>query len=114
MRKIFTLIFTSLLILTACSEPDTDKQSTSKHKRYSKEEKHTSKNKTVEKPQANVVTTDEDIKEDENKTTLQEDTSQTQLDTHNVRDRATLEQILNGDYTDQQKIEAYNLSLIHI
>ncbi|AKS69485.1 hypothetical protein RN70_08255 [Staphylococcus schleiferi] len=108
MRKIFTLIFTSLLILTACSEPDTNKQSTSKHEHHSKEEKHASKNKTVEKPQANAVTTNEDVKEEEKKGAVQEDTSQTQLDTHNVRDRATLEQILNGDYTEQQKIEAYN------
>ncbi|MCG1064118.1 hypothetical protein K4S80_02045 [Staphylococcus epidermidis] len=125
MKKVLFLIFASLLVLGACgqsedhSKKDDDKKSESKSdkksndpkkdntkdKKSKEEEKEKSANESNEQ---NSSSTEEKNNENQNsqKQSSQEKSNQN-IDLSNIQDRNTLESIIYGNYTEEQKVQAY-------
>ncbi|MGD6885823.1 hypothetical protein [Staphylococcus shinii] len=109
MKRILFLILASFLVLAACSQEEgksedkketksSDKESEQDNKK--KDENKKSKNDKREKSDENTEqqTTEETFKSQENK----------KVDMSNITDRSILESVIYGNYSEQQKIQAYN------
>ncbi|UXR37457.1 hypothetical protein MUA41_10515 [Staphylococcus simulans] len=121
MKKLFALLAMSILIVSACGQNDEkpkedteDKAATEKKdKSQSKNEENEKKkqtdknqqkeNNTQNEQQANT----EQQNKDESSAEKQNQQSQ-QVDLSNITDRATLENVIYGNYAEIDKIKAYN------
>ncbi|MDU7809573.1 MAG: hypothetical protein E7J60_05800 [Staphylococcus epidermidis] len=125
MKKVLFLIFASLLVLGACGqnadktneddnkkyESKSDKKSNdpkkdnTKDKKSKEEEKEKSAN---ERNEQNSSSTEERNNENQNsqKQSSSEKNNQN-IDLSNIQDRNTLESIIYGNYTEEQKVQAY-------
>ncbi|PTJ17271.1 hypothetical protein [Staphylococcus simulans] len=127
MKKLFALLAMSILIVSACGQNDEkpkedteDKAATEKKdKSQSKNEENEKKkqtdknqqkeNNTQNEQQANTEqqNKDESSVEKQNQQNQQNQQSQ-QVDLSNITDRATLENVIYGNYAEIDKIKAYN------
>lgn len=127
MKKLFALLAMSILIVSACGQNDEkpkedteDKAATEKKdKSQSKNEENEKKkqtdknqqkeNNTQNEQQANTEqqNKDESSAEKQNQQDQQNQQSQ-QVDLSNITDRATLENVIYGNYAEIDKIKAYN------
>lgn len=127
MKKLFALLAMSILIVSACGQNDEkpkedteDKAATEKKdKSQSKNEENEKKkqtdknqqkeNNTQNEQQANTEqqNKDESTAEKQNQQNQQNQQSQ-QVDLSNITDRATLENVIYGNYAEIDKIKAYN------
>ncbi|MDT4036346.1 hypothetical protein RPO35_06090 [Staphylococcus hominis] len=126
MKRYFILLFSSFLILSAC---DNDFSLTGDNK---KEQNDTNNNKDniKEKEDNHISKSDKNSIEHNDKTTQNQNTSNeqtsneeidskdtiedvsshnnNQIDFSNIKDKSTLESIIYGNYSEEQKIQAYN------
>ncbi|RIN56338.1 hypothetical protein [Staphylococcus simulans] len=127
MKKLFALLAMSILIVSACGQNDekpkedtedkaaTEKKDKSQSKNEENEkEKQTDKNQqkennTQNEQQANTEqqNKDESSAEKQDQQNQQNQQSQ-QVDLSNITDRATLENVIYGNYAEIDKIKAYN------
>lgn len=107
MKKLIILFFSSMLVLAACGQKeDSSSKDNNEENKQDNKQKEDSKKENANKSASNTeeqsteeVTTDEQqSSEEENKN----------LNYKNVTDRDTLVKILYGDYTEEQKVIAYN------
>ncbi|MCG2184617.1 hypothetical protein K4R02_11100 [Staphylococcus epidermidis] len=134
MKKFLVLIFASLLVLGACgqsednSKKDDDKKSESKSDKKSNDPKKDKKSDDKQKSdddkeksaneinEQNSSSTEEKNNENQNnnKQNTQDNSSNenhqnTQsIDITNIKDRGTLESVIYGNYSETEKIQAYN------
>ncbi|MDK7927113.1 MAG: hypothetical protein QP798_07055 [Staphylococcus simulans] len=101
-----TLALSSALILTACGQEDNEKDN--KTETTNKSEKK-DKQKQKSEDQKNDDSVNSANKENQNsqKQPTQEKNNQN-VDLSNIQDRNTLESIIYGNYTEEQKVQAYN------
>lgn len=101
-----TLALSSALILTACGQEDNEKDN--KTETTNKSEKK-DKQKQKSEDQKNDDSVNSVNKENQNsqKQPTQEKNNQN-VDLSNIQDRNTLELIIYGNYTEEQKVQAYN------
>ncbi|MBO0386203.1 hypothetical protein [Staphylococcus simulans] len=124
MKKLFALLAMSILIVSACGQNDekpkedtedkavTEKKDKSQSKNEENEKKkQTDKNQqkennTQDEQQANTEqqNKDESTAEKQN----QQNQQSQQVDLSNITDRATLENVIYGNYAEIDKIKAYN------
>ncbi|WP_425255803.1 hypothetical protein [Mammaliicoccus sciuri] len=125
MKKLLILLFASLLVLGACgqkeessSKNDTKETKKEVKKEVKKEEKKEDKKKEVSKkaePKSEEQSTEE-VATNEQQTTQEEANSteevvqeqQTQVNTSNISNETQLQSVLNGNFSEEQKIQAYN------
>ena len=125
-RLLGTALLTSALLLTACgqsednSKKDDDKKSESKSDKKSNDPKKDKKSDDKQKSdddkeksenesnEQNSSSTEEKNNENQNsqKQSSQEKSNQN-IDLSNIQDRNTLESIIYGNYTEEQKVQAY-------
>lgn len=122
MKRYFILLFSSFLILSACDNDfsltgDNKKEQNDTNNKKEKKDKHISKSdknsiehndKTTQNQNtSNEQTSNEDR---DSKDTIEDVSSQNnnQIDFSNIKDRSTLESIIYGNYSEEQKIQAYN------
>ncbi|WP_239734302.1 hypothetical protein [Mammaliicoccus sp. G-M28] len=107
MKKLIVLFFSSMLVLAACGQKEDsssndnneeNKQDNKQKEDYKKENANKSASNTEEQSTEEVTTDEQQSSEEENKN----------LNYKNVTDRDTLVKILYGDYTEEQKVIAYN------
>lgn len=115
MKKILFVLFASLLVLSACGNQDeTEKasekkpsKSTVENKKENKEEKSTeekqSSNTAEETTESNNNNSSEQIQNDETSKS-----QQPTINVANITDQSVLESVIYGNYTEEQKTQAYN------
>ncbi|MFM0831511.1 hypothetical protein Q1J33_09310 [Staphylococcus epidermidis] len=123
MKKVLFLIFASLLVLGACGNNDSEKKEdnkSSEHKKSNdpkKDKKSDDKEKSAnESKEQNSSSTEKKNNENQNnnKQNTQDNSSNenhqnTQsIDITNIKDRGTLESVIYGNYSETEKIQAYN------
>lgn len=127
MKKILFLLFASLLVLGACGqkEESTSKEETTKKTERKDTKKETKKEdkETTEKsePKTEEESTEENTTEEpqsvEEETveeeTVEEQTQEQQpvqeeVNTSNITDEVQLQNVLNGNFSEEQKVQAYN------
>ncbi|MDN6062909.1 MAG: hypothetical protein L0I39_04655 [Staphylococcus simulans] len=124
MKKLFALLAMSILIVSACGQNDekpkedtedkavTEKKDKSQSKNEENEkEKQTDKNQqkennTQNEQQANTEQQNKDESSAEKQN--QQNQQSQQVDLSNITDRATLENVIYGNYAEIDKIKAYN------
>lgn len=124
MKKLFALLAMSILIVSACGQNDEkpkedteDKAATEKKdKSQSKNEENEKKkqtdknqqkeNNTQNEQQANTEQQNKDESSAEKQN--QQNQQSQQVDLSNITDRATLENVIYGNYAEIDKIKAYN------
>lgn len=113
MKKLIVLFFSSMLVLAACGQKEDsssndnneeNKQDNKQKEDYKKENANKSASNTEEQSTEEVTTDEQQSSEEEN--TNEEENEN--LNYKNVTDRDTLVKILYGDYTEEQKVIAYN------
>ncbi|ASN72883.1 hypothetical protein 7F2_2 [uncultured Caudovirales phage] len=130
MKKVLFLIFASLLVLGACGQ-DRDKSNKadnkqSEHKKSNdpkknKDEKADNKkdsknNSTEEQDTSNVEekNNEKQNNQNDNGQNIQDNSSSEKyqntqnVDVTNIKDRSTLESVIYGNYSETEKIQAYN------
>ncbi|QIN27561.1 hypothetical protein GJU84_11110 [Staphylococcus chromogenes] len=114
LKSILFLLLTSVLLLSGCSlfgEDDKQNTQTEEHKKKDKKEQDKKEPEKKEK-QADESSNDEnsgETSQDNTQSSNETATSQKKnLDVNNVTDRASLEAIIYGDYSEYDKILAYN------
>lgn len=109
-----TAILSSALLLTACgqsednSKKEHDKKSESKSDKKSndpKKNKDTSKDKDKKKEDKEKSSNEDNQNNQEQKST---ESNNQKVDLSNIKDRSTLESVIYGNYSEEQKIQAYN------
>lgn len=124
MKKFLALIFSSALILGACgnddtsnkdsdtkSENKTEKKSEDKKDNKSKEDKKSKEEKKSKENEDNKSTEEQnnDNESDAQDNSSNEKSQNTQhVDVTNIKDRGTLESVIYGNYSETDKIKAYN------
>lgn len=123
MKKVLFLIFASLLVLGACGNNDSEKKEdnkSSEHKKSNdpkKDKKSDDKEKSAnESKEQNSSSTEKknNKNQNNNKQNTQDNSSNenhqnTQsIDITNIKDRGTLESVIYGNYSETEKIQAYN------
>lgn len=114
MKKLIILFFSSLLVLGACGqkEDSSSNEGTKENKKEGNKKKEGSNKENTNKSASDTEeqsteeeTTDEQQSSEEVNTKEEENEN---LNYKNVTDRDTLVKILYGDYTEEQKVIAYN------
>lgn len=93
MKKLLGMLLASALVLGACGNDEKEKKE--EPKKESKTKDKTEKKKVSQEKEQKI-----NESEKVNKTTS--------IDFSNITDRSTLEQVLYGNYSEEQKIQAYN------
>lgn len=106
-----TLALSSALILTACGQEDNEKEKDNKTETNKKEEKKEKKDKQKQKSadqkkDDNAKSENKENQNSQNQPTQEK--SNQNVDLSNIQDRNTLESIIYGNYTEEQKVQAYN------
>ncbi|EHR80362.1 hypothetical protein [Staphylococcus epidermidis] len=94
MKKVLFLIFASLLVLGACGQ-DEDKSNKDEQNQKSDNQNNEDKVKSTNKENLNSQKQSSPEKNNQN------------IDLSNIQDRNTLESIIYGNYTEEQKVQAY-------
>lgn len=109
MKKFLVLLFSSLLVLGACGNDDTsNNDSDSKSETKSNDpnkDKDKSKDKNKKKEDKEKSSNEENQNNQEQKST---ESNNQKVDLSNIKDRSTLESVIYGNYSEEQKIQAYN------
>ncbi|PTI37193.1 hypothetical protein BU062_13595 [Staphylococcus succinus] len=111
MKKVLFLILASFLALSACGNSEetksSDKKETKSSDKNSKKDDKNSDDKSNEEVSTQDETTEQQSTDEpsQSQETKQEN-KQVQLS--NITDRSTLETVIYGNYSEQQKIQAYN------
>lgn len=117
MKKVLFLLFASLLVLGACgqkeegtSKEETIKKTESKDKKKEtkKEDKETtekSEPKTEEESTEEPQSVEEETAEEQ---TQEQQPVQEEVNTSNITDEVQLQNVLNGNFSEEQKVQAYN------
>lgn len=124
MKKVLFLILSSLLVLGACGNNDSEKKEdnkTSEHKKSNdpkKDKKSDDKkdNSTEEQNTSNVEekNNEKQNNQNDNEQNIQDNSSSEKsqntqnVDVTNIKDRSTLESVIYGNYSETTKIQAYN------
>ncbi|MBO3066057.1 hypothetical protein AABD42_09190 [Staphylococcus shinii] len=113
MKKYLGLLLASTLVLGACGNKEENKSEDKKEvkapeKNKKKEDKKSNKqDKSKDTSNQEVATHDENTEQQ-----TKEETSQSQengkVDVSNITDRSILESVIYGNYTEMEKINAYN------
>lgn len=114
MKKVVFLLLTSFLVLSACGNEESkleDKKETKESDKESKkdDDKKTDKDKEKSDDKSNEEVATQD-KTTEQQSTEEPSQSQEkkQVDVSNITDRSTLESVIYGNYSEMEKINAYN------
>ena len=114
MKKALFLLLASFLVLTACGNEESkleDKKETKESDKESKkdDDKKTDKDKEKSDDKSNEEVATQD-KTTEQQSTEEPSQSQEkkQVDVSNITDRSTLESVIYGNYSEMEKINAYN------
>lgn len=126
MKKIIVLLCTSLLVLGACGQKeestpkDNNKETKKEVKKDESKKKEADKEKTKkesakksepkseEQTTENVATNEQQSTEEANSTEQATQEQQTQVNTSNISNETQLQSVLNGNFSEEQKIQAYN------
>ncbi|MGN5882676.1 hypothetical protein [Staphylococcus simulans] len=112
MKKLCFILATSLLLLSACnSDNDSDKSEKKSQSESTKKSKEHSKDKQKENDSQNKSKTSENNSSKSsphNKQQQDNNNTQKQVSLNNITDRATLESVIYGNYSEMDKIQAYN------
>ena len=110
MKKVLFLLLASFLVLAACGqeEKSEDKKETKTSEKNKDDKKDEEKESKPDDNSNEDVATQDDNTEQQTK----EDTSQSQenkkVDVSNITDRSVLESVIYGNYSEMEKINAYN------
>ena len=114
MKKVLFLLLASFLVLSACGNEESkleDKKETKESDKESKkdDDKKTDKDKEKSDDKSNEEVATQD-KTTEQQSTEEPSQSQEkkQVDVSNITDRSTLESVIYGNYSEMEKINAYN------
>lgn len=115
MKKLLFLVLASFLVLAACGNKEESRLEDNKEEtKTSEKEKNKDDKKDEEKESKPDDNSNEDVATQDNNTEQQtkEDTSQSQenkkVDVSNITDRSVLESVIYGNYSEMEKINAYN------
>ncbi|WP_404968663.1 hypothetical protein [Staphylococcus pseudintermedius] len=98
MNRLIFLLFASLLVLSACGN---EKEKEEPKKETKSKEKNVDKDKKNKEVKANL-----NVEEDNSK--VKDEQFNNKIDVNNITDRKTLESVIYGNYTEMDKIHAYN------
>ncbi|MGD6885366.1 hypothetical protein [Staphylococcus shinii] len=113
MKKVLFLLLASFLALAACGqeEKSEDKKETKasdkESKKDDKEKDDKKSDKEKEKSNEEVATQDETTEEQTKEKTPQSQENN-KVDVSNITDRSVLESVIYGNYSEMEKINAYN------
>lgn len=113
MKKVVFLLLASFLVLSACGNEES-KSEDKKETKESDKEKNKDDKKDEEKESKPDDNSNEDVATQDDNTEQQtkENTSQSQedkkVDVSNITDRSVLESVIYGNYSEMEKINAYN------
>jgi len=109
MKKLLFLLMASFLALAACGNEENKSEDKKETKASDKESKKDDKKSDEEKDKSDNKSNEQVATQDKN---TEEQTSQSQenkkVDVSNITDRSTLESVIYGDYSEMEKINAYN------
>lgn len=115
MKKLLFLVLASFLVLAACGNKEESRLEDNKEEtKTSEKEKNKDDKKDEEKESKPDDNSNEDVSTQDDNTEQQtkEETPQLQetkkVDVSNITDRATLESVIYGNYSEMEKINAYN------
>ena len=122
MKKLLVLLFASLLVLGACGQnmenakddkdidlkPDKDNKKSDKKEKENKDSVKKSEPKTEEQSTEEVATNEQQTTEEVNSTEQTTQEQETQVNTSNISNETQLQNVLNGNFSEEQKIQAYN------
>ncbi|WP_419790262.1 hypothetical protein RCF71_08750 [Staphylococcus chromogenes] len=112
MKKILFVLFASLLVLGACGNQDeTEKASEKKPSKSTVENKKENKEeKSTEEKQSSTQGGDSTYNNSSNQSQIDETntTQQPIINITNITDQSVLESVIYGNYTEEQKTQAYN------
>lgn len=129
MKKLLVTLFAATLVLSACSQDDTkedenkksesttEKKSEDKKDNKSKEDKKSKEEKKSQESEDDKSTQENNSTEEQNNdneldaqdNSSNEKSQNTQnVDVTNIKDRGTLESVIYGNYSETDKIKAYN------
>ncbi|WP_323708352.1 hypothetical protein P3U10_04320 [Mammaliicoccus sciuri] len=123
MKKLIVLLFTSLLVLGACGQnfenakddkdidfkPDEDNKKENKNNSDKKDNKSEQKKKEKTEPSTEETSTNEQQSPQEvNSIEQANQEQQSQVNTSNISNESQLQSILYGNFSEEQKIQAYN------
>ncbi|MDW4144069.1 hypothetical protein QI190_06340 [Staphylococcus saprophyticus] len=115
MKKLLFLVLASFLVLAACGNKEESRLEDNKEEtKTSEKEKNKDDKKDEEKESKPDDNSNEDVATQDDNTEQQtkEDTSQSQenneVDVSNITDRSVLESVIYGNYSEMEKINAYN------
>ncbi|PTF80196.1 hypothetical protein [Staphylococcus chromogenes] len=115
MKKILSVLFASTLVLSACGNQDeTEKASEKKPSKSTVENKKENKEeKSTEEKQSSTQGGDSTYNNSSNQS--QNDatntTQQPIINLSNITDQSVLENVIYGNYTEEQKTQAYNSAI---
>lgn len=119
-EKSIFLLFASFLVLGACGQKEetTSKEDTKETKKeVKKDDKKESKDKETtkktepksqEQTTENVTSNEQQSTQEANSTEEVVQEQQTQVNTSNISNETQLQSVLNGNFSEEQKIQAYN------
>ncbi|MDW3865206.1 hypothetical protein QI116_01575 [Staphylococcus saprophyticus] len=115
MKKVLFILLASVLVLAACGNKEESRLEDNKEEtKTSEKEKNKDDKKDEEKESKPDDNSNEDVATQDDNTEQQtkEDTSQSQenkkVDVSNITDRSVLESVIYGNYSEMEKINAYN------
>lgn len=115
MKKVLFILLASVLVLAACGNKEESRLEDNKEEtKTSEKEKNKDDKKDEEKESKPDDNSNEDVATQVDNTEQQtkEDTSQSQenkkVDVSNITDRSVLESVIYGNYSEMEKINAYN------
>lgn len=112
MKKILSVLFASTLVLSACGNQDeTEKASEKKPSKSTVENKKENKEeKSTEEKQSSTQGGDSTYNNSSNQSQIDETntTQQPIINITNITDQSVLESVIYGNYTEEQKTQAYN------
>ena len=107
MKKLLFLLFASLLVLGACGQKE---ESTSKDETTKKTERKDTKKETKKEDKETTEKSEPKTEEEstEENTTEEQQPVQEEVNTSNITDEVQLQNVLNGNFSEEQKVQAYN------
>ncbi|MDW3983162.1 hypothetical protein QI298_10015 [Staphylococcus saprophyticus] len=115
MKKVLFLLLASFLVLTACGNKEESRLEDNKEEtKTSEKEKNKDDKKDEEKESKPEDNSNEDVATQDDNTEQQtkEETPQSQenneVDVSNITDRSVLQSVIYGNYSEMEKINAYN------
>ncbi|HGO2073859.1 hypothetical protein [Staphylococcus aureus] len=101
MRRLFSLLLASTLILVACGNDSDEKKEKNKNNETKKE------NKKLNSKEKDATKTSTNKNVDNNPVNVNEKSMQ-QINFNNITDRNTLKSVIYGNYNELDKLKAYN------